>query len=214
MASRPDPRREIARLYRGLDGSESSEREDQLARDHHSSTVYGELLPGSVEKLIQALRLRPRDVFYDFGSGIGKVVLQVAMSEEIERCVGIELLRSRQAIARRVLGRATREGLIRAQHCELWTGDFMTQQVEDATVVYACSTAYSKALMDRLSEKLATLPEGLRFVCLSELLEPSSFELSEVLYLDTSWKLHHPVRIYQLPTRARAGRRKSRGRTA
>ena len=56
--------------------------------------VYGETAAGFTDKLVQNLKLTPQDVFLDFGSGLGQVVLQVACQTGC-RGLGIEVMPAR-----------------------------------------------------------------------------------------------------------------------
>ena len=56
--------------------------------------VYGETAAGFTDKLVQILKLTPQDVFFDFGSGLGQVVLQVACQTGC-RGLGIEVMPAR-----------------------------------------------------------------------------------------------------------------------
>lgn len=75
------------------------------------SLTYGEVKVHSIEShVIPGLKLQDDDVFYDLGSGTGKIPLQVAMycvANGIKnvRCVGIELAKQRSDIATKAFGR-------------------------------------------------------------------------------------------------------------
>ena len=56
--------------------------------------VYGETAAGFTDKLVQNLMLTPQDVFLDFGSGLGQVVLQVSCQTGC-RGLGIEVMPAR-----------------------------------------------------------------------------------------------------------------------
>jgi hypothetical protein len=80
LAARPG-RRSVAihRFYQAIsgyasDGAGPHGRKLRRAR----SRAYGELTPVGTRQLIAATRLAADDVFVDLGSGVGKVVLQVA----------------------------------------------------------------------------------------------------------------------------------------
>lgn len=47
------------------------------------SSIYGELTRRGVQQMLNYLQLKKEDVFYDLGSGVGKVVLQIAMAASI-----------------------------------------------------------------------------------------------------------------------------------
>ncbi|MCA9708341.1 MAG: hypothetical protein KDK70_21000 [Myxococcales bacterium] len=198
MSPPRDPRAAIGRLYRDVHGYDADPTGEARVAATGSSATYGELMPAATAALVEHLRLGPRDAFYDLGSGVGKVVLQVAMTVPVARCVGIELMGRRHRLARRVLASAQAEGLLRARACSLRHGDFMRARMRDATVAYTCSTAFSTAFMNTLAARLARLPVGLRWVTTQDVDDNDWFRLEDVLRLDMSWRRRSKVHIYRL----------------
>ncbi|MFT7596552.1 MAG: hypothetical protein ACI8R4_003888 [Paracoccaceae bacterium] len=70
-----------------------------ILRSSSCSATYGELTQTGARNLIRHLGPEPQDVFLDNGSGVGKLVLQAAMSVGIRQCVGIERIRARHEYA-------------------------------------------------------------------------------------------------------------------
>lgn len=198
-----DPRAAIRRLYRADDdhGYVADPEGEAGVFEVGSSPTYGEMMPGATHRLVLHLGLGPRDVFYDLGSGVGKIVVQVAMTAAVARCVGIELVPRRHQIAQRILSAAHDQGLLRAAECRMRHGDFMRAQLGDATVVYACSTAFPTTLMNALAARLARRPVGLRFVSTRDLDDNDWFTLEDVLRLDMSWRRRSAVHVYRLTRR-------------
>ena len=52
--------------------------------------TYGEITPKFVHQILTEVTIKPDDIFYDIGSGIGNVVLQVAAQIGCQ-CHGIEV---------------------------------------------------------------------------------------------------------------------------
>lgn len=206
MKTRPpavDPRTVLRRAYRDeegyeLHGYELDEADEARVLATNSSPTYGEIMPAATDRLIEHLRLRKDDVFYDLGSGVGKVVMQMALRAPIRRVVGLELVRSRHRIARRVLDHVRATGLLRARECELRCADFMRAPLGDATVVYTCSTAFSTPFMNELCARLARHTTGLRWVSTQDLDDNPWFQLEDVLRLDMSWRRRSKVHVYRL----------------
>lgn len=202
MTQPEDPRAVLRRVYRFEHGYDLDAADEARVRATHSSPTYGEIMPTATDQLIEHLRLGGDDVFYDLGSGVGKVVLHVAMRVAIRRCVGVELARSRHRIARRMLEEVRATGLLRAGECELRCADFMRAPLGDATVVYTCSTAFSTAFMNELAARLARLTTGIRWVSTQDVDENPWFVLEDELRLDMSWRRRTHVYVYRL-TRSR-----------
>lgn len=190
-------RRQLARLYGDRHGYEDLPTEERAVRDAGSDAMYGELMPSATERLFAYLELSKRDVFYDLGSGIGKVVLHAALALPLRRAVGIEMVRRRHDLAVEVLDQIDARGLLQTETCELWCGDFMRLPISDATVIYTCSTAFPDALMSRLARRVARLPKLRCFVSLREPEVLHGLELVDVLNLDASWRRNSKAFVYQ-----------------
>lgn len=181
--------------------------EERHIRSTRSSSVYGEIMPAAAAQLLDYLDLRRDDVLYDLGSGVGKFVLQAAMSHPLRKAVGVELARSRCRMAQRVLRAARRQGQIKSRQVGFRCADILQTYLADATVIYTCSTAFPPSFMDRLTRRLATLREGVVVVSLQELGDNPWFDPLDVLRLDMSWKRRTPVHVYELVNRRVARRR-------
>lgn len=192
------PRMAARRLFRGVDGFLISQQEERRVRASRGSPLYGEITPMGVQRLLTRLRLGERDTFYDLGSGVGKVVIQTAMTAPLRRCVGIELAQSRVRAARSILRRARKEGLIRARRCLFRNQNFLEANLADATCIYTCSTAFSLRFMRMLMRKLEGVGQELSFVTLQELEPRRRFTRLDTLRLDTTWTRRTPVHIYRV----------------
>ena len=60
-----------------------------LARSNRSTEVYGELNHNMVADIIASAGLTAEDVFFELGSGVGNVVLQIAAQVGCE-AIGVE----------------------------------------------------------------------------------------------------------------------------
>jgi len=89
------------------------------------ASVYGEVLPEGVQAVLDeintAMPLTAEDVFYDLGSGTGKVAIHAALVTPCRRVVGIELADTRHQHACRALKEAQnlmqREEATQASSC-------------------------------------------------------------------------------------------------
>ena len=193
-----NPVRAIRDLYRGVNGFHVPAEDFRELGPGRLSHTYGELTPGGARKLLDYLQLSERDVFYDLGAGVGKVVLQAALSVPLNKCVGIELLPSRCAAGRAVLREARRRGLIQAARCALRRGDFLTANLNDATAVYTCSTVFSARLLGCLARKVAALPRRPVLVSLRSLpAVPRAMRQVAMLRLPTTWNPRARAYVYR-----------------
>lgn len=189
----------IKRLYPDVDPLyDLPAQEERAVKRSKSSSLYGEITPSAAKQLFGYLELKPRDVFYDLGSGVGKVVMQAALSTKARKVVGVELARSRYKLAEQVRKQAVKEGLIRADKAEFRCEDLMKTDLSDATFIYTCSTAFPPAFMRRLTRHLATLRKDLIFISLQDVDDTPFFEHIDTLRLDMTWKPDTPVHVYWL----------------
>ena len=71
----------------------TSATETRQTMQHREDLTYGEVYPESIDVWIQAVRPTRDDKVFEAGSGVGKVVLQVAQSTPCRKCVGMEIVR-------------------------------------------------------------------------------------------------------------------------
>jgi SAM-dependent methyltransferase len=204
-----DPRALLRRLYRGCHdvGFEIPASDERIVARSHGSSTYGELMPTATIRMLAQLGLGRRDQFVDLGSGLGKVVLLAAMTTPVGRALGVELAATRVSVAARVLAQAQHERLAGSRRAAFVQADMLRQPLDEATVIYTCSTAFSSAFMQRLQRRLATLPRLRTVASLQDFDAHPAFELREVIRLDASWRRNAKVHIY---TRVRASGRRRR----
>ena len=196
----PNPALRVRRLYRGeRHGYFISPKEEETVRATKAEPTYGEITPASVARLLDWLDLHEDDVLYDLGSGVGKVVLQAAMTAACRRVVGVELARSRHEIACEALEDAREEGWIRARDVQLVCRNFMKVDISDATVIYSCTTSFSDEFMAMMVRRLSRQCRlGTLFLSTQELEETTWLQPIRTLRLDMSWRRRGWVHAYEL----------------
>jgi SAM-dependent methyltransferase len=185
--------------YRGIDGFDIPSHDVRAVARSKGSSTYGELMPAATLRLFEALELDRDDVFYDLGAGVGKVVLLAAATTPVGRAIGVELARSRCDQAERAFAAARRAGLATGRRARIVHADLLDVDLDldDATVAYTCSTAFSTRFMRKLTKRLATLPRLRLLASLQDLDPHPAFELLRVLRLDASWKRRTQVHLYR-----------------
>ncbi|MGY8749450.1 MAG: hypothetical protein ACKVHR_15500 [Pirellulales bacterium] len=188
----------VNRLFRDVDGYNIAETDDGRVASQRAA-VYGELTPRGVQRLLSYLQLTEDDVFYDLGSGVGKVVLQVGMAVPVRKCVGIEMVQSRCRAAQRVLRAAQSEGLIQSNRTLFRKGSFLDSNLSDATVIYLCSTCYSSHLMKMIVRKIKEIKKPLTVVTLREFdRKHRGFQFLRTIKLDASWSANVEAYVYKI----------------
>ncbi len=185
-------------MYRGIDGFDIPDSDSARVRQSKGSPTYGELTPTGVLRLLEHLSLGPKDVFYDLGSGSGKVVIGAAIATRARKCVGIELSKERFTHAQKVLKRVRQQKLLTARACGFRRQNLLETYLADATVVYTCSTAFSFRFMDSIGRRLMELNRELRLVTLQEFSRPPRTAVLEgEVVLPTTWDRRCSASIYQ-----------------
>jgi len=136
----------------------------------HSNEVYGELNPNLVGDCVRELGINSRDTFFDLGSGVGNVVMQVAVQTGC-RAVGIEIRSDLHQIATLLLDELGRSlpNHMGSVNVELRQGDCtaadVTHDLHEATVVLVNNFCFPVALDQMILAKLyKLLKEGARMI--------------------------------------------------
>lgn len=141
-----------------------------------SAKIYGEIPPDSITQLIDELHLGPDSVFYDLGSGIGRMVLQVHLTTAAKKACGIEIAEERHNIAQKALKNLEKTGLTtllpdveapqNKREVLFEAQNFTEMDISDATSIYMASLFFPKEVMWQLAHKLSALKDGTRILSL------------------------------------------------
>jgi hypothetical protein len=185
------------RIYKDICGFEIPKTDVQEIKKSQGSPIYGEINYKSLNKLLWYLQLEPHDIFFDLGSGVGKVILYTALTTPIKKAVGIELSETRHQDALLALKRASiwHPGI--DHRCQFLNTDLMTVDLSPASIVYTCSTAFSLTFMKKITDKLSRFTHDFRLITLQDLPNDKNFSLIHTLKLDMSWVRKCPVYIYR-----------------
>eukprot|EP00929_Paragymnodinium_shiwhaense_P007884 TRINITY_DN111805_c0_g1_i1.p1 TRINITY_DN111805_c0_g1~~TRINITY_DN111805_c0_g1_i1.p1 ORF type:complete len:648 (-),score=169.98 TRINITY_DN111805_c0_g1_i1:76-2019(-) len=152
---------------------------------------YGEVTYSGMEALYKALRLGAGDVFYDLGSGTGKLVLYVALRGEVAKSVGIEAgeRRAQQAAAafkklRKVLN-ADPEAKCAEFDSQL--GDIRNPTYQDATVVAIANLCMDAQVISRTVDNLLRCPHIRRVASIVPLPNQSRLKVARTAKVSCTW---------------------------
>lgn len=148
---------ELEEIFYCRKGYNIPARERNVVDATGGSATYGEALPEGIDALRQVLDLGPDDVLYDLGSGTGRVILQLALTCNAKRLVGIELSPTRHEHAEEAAS-IFRKRSIQHAPMEFLCDDISTCDISDGTHFYMCSTAYSASICRRMAERLSQSP--------------------------------------------------------
>lgn len=185
------------RIYKDISGFEIPKNDEKHVKNSAGSPVYGEITIASIDKLIDHLKLSSKDVFFDLGSGVGKVVIQVAANSKVKKAVGIELSKTRHKDACIAFKKAV-EYLPQIQkRCEFICDDLLEADLKAATVIYTCSTAFSQKFMVQVAKMLLKYKHPFLLVSLQDLPIIKGFKQLDTLKLNMSWMRNTPVHFYK-----------------
>jgi SAM-dependent methyltransferase len=124
------------------------------------SSVYGEVTKNSTNAIVNRFKKHFNDdtVFYDIGSGLGKMVLHIALQYNPKKSCGIEFSKERIEGANFLLEKYGKNN----DKIEFIEGDFLEQNYDDATVVYCDNTMYNSELTTKI---VNLLPINCLFIC-------------------------------------------------
>ena len=152
-----------------------------------------------IRQLIRAAGIGAGDRFVDLGSGVGKIVLGVALEVPDVTCLGLEIDAERHKRASAVLRRAEEKGWLASGRCTLRHEDARLGNLEGATVLFANSTCFPPALLNRLARRVGALPRPVTFATLRALPPGVArlFDLVAASPCHTSWSKHVTVYVYR-----------------
>lgn len=210
-----DYKKIITEMYKGLDAIISEEERSRCSATG-GSPVYGEILYDSCAVLISEMKLTENDVFYDLGSGLGKFITQVYVTSPVKKAWGIEFSENRFERAQKATKNLEKiQGA--AFECEnkmrkafdknplektkgkkfgFSNQDMLKADLSDATVVFTCSTCFSPEFMQKLTNKLADVGDGLRILTLVQLPYHKHVHYVTMYILPMTWSQETPVYSY------------------
>lgn len=165
-------------------------------------SVYGELTPHGVVKMLRAANAMPGARYYDIGAGTGKTVILAWLLGY--HAAGIELSEARwwescKRLAKLRKLRDSGSGLFMNENdeLELVNGSFDSFDFSDGDLIFINNVMWSDTTMSTLEKSLATLHAGARIVTAKPLSGPR-FALRSTITLETSWADHgHHYQIYE-----------------
>lgn len=146
-------------LYNSVDGFKLS-RQARLPRDAMEYT-YGEIEFIPFIALLSLINPDENTVFYDLGCGVGKAVLACAMVYPVKQSIGIELFpelyqcacQQAQLLAEQI------DYANKAKNIHFMLSDFLTANLEEATLIFINATAFMGTTWEKLCQKIHELAQ-------------------------------------------------------
>lgn len=180
----------ITALYEGVSGFISYQPGEKEAGEKKKVYLtYGEILYSSMNKIIEHIGdITENDVFYDLGSGIGKVALHFLLRTPVKKAWGIEYSETRNKMAERIYSQVHKEfpelfNTGRQLGCA--SGNFLEIDISEATLIYSCSTCFSEELLADMGKVFDRCPKLRYVVSLKQI--PNQLPLQTTLDIECTW---------------------------
>ncbi|GMH89849.1 hypothetical protein TrST_g9244 [Triparma strigata] len=180
--------------------SKGERAEKELTKER--SLIYGEVEFDSFAVVLRKIcsgfskDMAPMDrnkVFYDIGSGSGRAVMIARMTQDFEKCVGIELMENLAKLADNIKAKYLEgnysEKLYETvgKEVQFYQADFLKFDWSDGDLVFANSTCFTDELMAAIAEKSAAMKAGSFLVTFTKGIISDAFELVEKKRYVMSW---------------------------
>ncbi len=199
-----DPRSVFESAYKKIwnAGFLISDTEAQKINAQRSLSTYGEIMWDSATKIFNDIAFTKKDVFYELGCGTGKVCSQLYLTTPCKKIVGIELSPTRLSHAYKAqkdILKQVKKSKRKKRKWEYRNENFLDSDLHDATVIYSL-TIFENDVMKEITEKLATLKDGLRVITFKHLAPHPHFTLTKTYHLPMSWSPERgsPIYLYTL----------------
>lgn len=166
-----------------------SQQEFSELQANNICATYGELDYISVVRLLKHAQLSPSDIFLDLGSGNGKLCLQVFLQTAIAKVLGIEAIAELVTQAKGVKQQLLTDlNYNNPEHIlEFTQGNFLTTDWESATVLYCCSTCFTRECLDAIGDKINREVSVRQVFSLRPLPTLERLTLKQVFLVECSW---------------------------
>ncbi len=200
ICSKQSTQEQIAVLYKGISGFGLSAHETRMMRNEDAAPTYGEITYEGAQQLIDYLKLKSTDVFYDLGCGIGKFVVQVYLDSPVRKTVGIELAPKRYNYAQSIKRTMKEQQLFKPGHLLFFKQEnIKNTNLSDATHVFMCSTCFSNKLMKALTDNIIRHAQpNTTIITLKRLPQDDRFTLETTMSIPMTWSKNTTVYIYRL----------------
>ena len=175
-----------------LDGLAFEIEDDYICKNTVVST-YGEILPESIAKIFKKIKIKDSDIFYDLGSGTGRVCFQIYLEKNI-KCIGIEYVKNRYDLS------VISNNKLENSKITFINDDFFNINWRNATIIYICNTCHPIDLMNKIINKINEDCKALRYLILCKNLKttPNNFKLIKEFNVKSSWSDYSRIFIYKI----------------
>jgi precorrin-6B methylase 2 len=181
-------------LYSNVNGYKVSTDARAKFGGETSNLLYGELPFETFAKIVERINPKPDGIFYDLGSGTGRIVLQAHILFNFKKSIGIELLdglHDKALEIKEIFDKNIKLQIadhINIRELHLIKGDLFQQNYSDADFIFMNHPIKDSELFLQLEEKLACeLKPGTKIVTTIRALKNPRFKPLGSEILKFSW---------------------------
>lgn len=156
----------------------------------HFSETQGEILYPSIEKLFSIIPLTKNDIFFDLGSGLGKIVAQVFLQSEVKEAIGIEIvpeLHHKAQFVAQLIEKELPAFYQNNRKLMFLEGDFLQLSFSRATVVLINATCFSQKMLTQLGKIIENTPTIHSVLTLRPLHTLTRLSFQKAIRIECSW---------------------------
>ncbi len=114
--------------------------------------LYGEITLNGTNMIVEKFKehFNKDTIFYDLGSGLGKMVLHIGLQYKVKKSIGIEYSKERDNGAQYLKNMYAKE----CDNIIFIKGNMLDIDISDATVIYIDNTAFNDEMMEKVFNKL------------------------------------------------------------
>jgi len=152
--------------------------------------TYGEILYPSVQTLMTKIEMTGQDVFFDLGSGMGKVALQLFLLSNLKECYGIEIIPELHHIAVQAANK------IQTDLTDFYSGErklafiqgsFLDVSFDRATIVMIGSPCFTPGMLAKVGTIIENTPGIHTVLTLRPITTLKRLRFIKTVRLECSW---------------------------
>ncbi len=153
--------------------------------------TYGELTVNGTNTFIESFHqyINQDTVFYDLGSGVGKMVIHIGLQCPVKKSIGVEFSKERHEMAIQLKETYTSH----KNNIELYCDSFLSYDISDATLIYVDDTCMEGEIFEKVYGKVPsgcvfTFKKSERHPCIKEKVQKSKRGIERTYYqTDLYW---------------------------
>lgn len=175
-------------LYQNIDGLQISLSARKKLNLEDKTLVYGEVLFDEFIKVLQKIKPKKNNIFYDLGCGIGKPTIITALLFNLKKSVGIDILADLVFEAKSIAQKLKQIRPDLKTEIEFRQDDIFTTDFSEADIIFSHATCFTEEQMEALEKKFLKLKKGTKIIIVTKSLKKDEvFYLLEKENYATSW---------------------------